>query len=420
MGIRTEPLGACAHTVRAMVLGALCVLLAACSTGSGSADAPTAALTPQGGAPATPSGKAPVKIALLLPLAGMGEQAALAKSMKQAAEMALFEVNDPSIQLVTKDDGGTAEGARAAADAATKDGAEIILGPLLSQAVSGAAPVARQAHVPMLAFSNDVKVAGDGVYLLSYLAEQEVDRIVLFAANRGKHRFAALIPEGAYGDAVQAAFRRVVSSTGGTVSLIERYPPTANGMLGPTKHIVEEIKRGEDELAPIDALFLPGGREALPQIGPVLAYSGLDTKKVKLLGTGAWDFPSIGRDDAFVGGWYPSPDPTPWRGFAERYAKTFGTAPPRLASVAYDAVGMAISLASNPVGARYTPETLTRPQGFAGVDGIFRFQHGGLSERGLAVLEVQKFGSAVVDGAPGSFGPTKMSAADGGSHVAPR
>lgn len=353
-----------------------------------------------------------MKIALLLPLSGMGETAAVAKSMKQAAEMALFEVNNPSVQLVTKDSGGTAAGARAAADAAVKEGAEIILGPLLSQSVVGAAPVAARTGVPIMAFSNNTPLAGDGVYLLSFLAEMEVDRIVSFAASRGKRRFAALIPDNAYGNAVEPAFRSAVARAGGRVAIVERYPPAANGMLGPTKRIVEAIKRGEVELAPVDALLLPGGQEALPQIGPVIAYSGLDTAKVKLLGTGAWDFPSIGRDNAFLGGWYPSPDPSAWRTFAERFAKTFGTAPPRLASVAYDAVGMALSLSTNPAGARFTQANLTRPQGFTGVDGIVRFGESGLSERGLAVLEVQRFGSAVIDPAPSSFGPTKLSAAE--------
>jgi ABC-type branched-subunit amino acid transport system substrate-binding protein len=375
----------------------------------GPVETPTAALTPQAGAPTK---RAPVKIALLLPLGGMGERAAVAKSMKQAAEMALFELNDPAIQLITKDDEGTAAGARAAAEAAVADGAEIILGPLLSPAVAGAAPAARKANVPILAFSNDTQVAGDGVYLMSYLAEQEVDRIISFAAASGKHRFAALIPDNAYGNAVEKAFRSSVVRSGGIVAVVERYAGTANGMLGPTKRVVETIKQGEDELKPVDALFLPGGREALPQIGPVLAYSGLDPSKVKLLGTGAWDFPSIGRDDVFVGGWYPSADPAPWQSFTERFAKTFGNAPPRIASVAYDAVGMAIALSSEPVGQRYTTGNITRPQGFSGVDGLVRFSSNGLSERSLAILEVQKFGTAVVEPAPASFGPTKVSAAE--------
>ncbi len=395
--------------VQSFLAGALALLLAACSTAMGPTPGPTGAITPPGGAPGQ---RAPVKIALLLPLGGMGETAAIAKSMKQAAEMALFEVNDPNVQLVTKDDGATAAGGRAAADAAIKEGAEIILGPLFSQAAAGAAPVARQAGVPILAFSNDTQVAGNGVYLMSFLAEEEVDRVVSFAGRQGKRRFAALIPDNAYGNVVELAFRKSVAAAGGTVVIVERYPQTANGMLGPAKRVVEAIKRADELLNPIDALFLPGSQDALPQIGPVIAYNGLNTSKVKLLGTGAWDFPSIGRDDAFVGGWYASPDPNAWRTFAERFARTFGNAPPRIASVAYDAVSLAIGLSSKPPGTRYTTANLTRPQGFSGVDGIVRFGEDGFSERGLAVLEVQKFGAAVADPAPSSFRPTKLSAAE--------
>ena len=145
--------------------------------------------------------------------------------------------------------------------------------------------------MPIVAFSSDAQIAGKGVYLMSFLAEEEVNRIVGFAASQGKKRFAALIPDNAYGNVVEPAFRRAVERAGGTVAIVERYPPAANGMLGPAKRVVEAIKRGEEEMTPVDALFLPGGQEALPQIGPVIAYSGLDTRKVKLLGTGAWDFP---------------------------------------------------------------------------------------------------------------------------------
>ena len=384
------------------------VLLAACSTGAGPTDVPTAAIVPPLNAPDSQD-RPPVKIALLLPMGGMGETAAVAKSMKRAVELALFERNDPSIQLVTKDDEGTAAGARAAADAAVRAGAEIILGPLFAKSVSGVAPVARQARVPVLAFSNDTQVAGNGIYLMSTLPEQEVERIVSYAAMRGKRRFAALIPDTAYGRVVGPAFRRAVQRAGGSVAIVEKYPPGANGMLAPTKRVVEAMRTNAAAGTPVDALFLPGGQEALPQIGPVIAYSGLDTSRVKLLGTGAWDFPSIGRDKAFVGGWYPSPDPIAWRAFAERYAKTFGSTPPRIASVAYDAMGLAISLSSNPPGTRFTPGNLTRKNGFAGVDGIVRLEPSGLSQRGLAVLEVQTFGATVIDPAPRSFNDTQLS-----------
>lgn len=406
-------LGAARGSTRAWRASAAAVsvaLLAACSTGGGPTGAPTAAIVPPLDAAASKN-RPPVKIALLLPMGGMGETAAIAKNMKRAAELALFERNDPSIQLVTKDDGGTAAGARAAADAAVRDGAEIILGPLLAKSVVGVTPVARQARVPVLAFSNDTQVAGNGVYLMSVLPEQEVRRIVAYAASRGKRRFAALIPDTAYGRVVESAFRRAVERAGGSVAIVEKYPPGANGMLRPTKRVVEAIRTNAAASTPVDALFLPGGQEVLPQIGPVVAYSGLDTTRVQLLGTGAWDFPSIGRDSAFVGGWYASPDPVAWRSFAERFATTFGSTPPRIASVAYDAMSLAINLSSNPPGTRFTPGNLTRKNGFAGVDGIVRLEPSGLSQRALAVLEVQTFGATVIDAAPHSFYGTQLSSA---------
>jgi ABC-type branched-subunit amino acid transport system substrate-binding protein len=281
----------------------------------------------------------------------------------------------------------------------------------LAKSVIGVTPVARQARVPVLAFSNDTQVAGNGVYLMSVLPEQEVRRIVAYAASRGKRRFAALIPDTAYGRVVESAFRRAVERAGGSVAIVEKYPPGANGMLRPTKRVVEAIRTNAAASTPVDALFLPGGQEVLPQIGPVVAYSGLDTTRVQLLGTGAWDFPSIGRDSAFVGGWYASPDPVAWRSFAERFATTFGSTPPRIASVAYDAMSLAINLSSNPPGTRFTPGNLTRKNGFAGVDGIVRLEPSGLNQRALAVLEVQTFGATVIDPAPHSFYGTQLSSA---------
>jgi ABC-type branched-subunit amino acid transport system substrate-binding protein len=289
-------------------------------------------------APGQPAARVPVKIALLLPLGGMGETAAIAKGMKQGAEMALFEVNDPGAAH-HQGRRGTAAGVprRRRGHQGRRRGHRRAAA---LQSVTGVAPVARQVGVPVPAFSNDTQVAGHGVYLMSFLADQEVERIVSFAAAQGKRRFAALIPDNAYGNVVEPAFRRAVQRNGGVVAIVERYPPTANGMLGPAKRVVEAIKNGEELLAPVDALFLPGGQEALPQIGPVIAYSG-PTPPRSSCGTSAWDFGDQPRR-GFIGGWYPSPDPMAWRTFAERFAKTFGNAPPRIASVAYDAVGVAI------------------------------------------------------------------------------
>ena len=292
------------------------------------------------------------------------------------------------------------DGARTAAESAIHDGAELIIGPLFAQEVSSAAPVARQAGIPMIAFSSDEKVAGNGVYLLSFLAGRDVPRIVSFAMSRGKRNFAQLIPQSPYGRIAEAAFARAVSAGGGQGAVRATFPPDdSNAMLGPVRQIANAITGGQ----PADALFLPAGRDELPSLAPLLASADLTSGRVQFIGTGQWDYPNIGGEKAFIGGWYPAPDPKGWSNFTQRYAKTYGAVPPRLASLAYDAVSLAVSLSQNPQGERYASAQLTRASGFAGVDGLFRLLPDGTCERGLAILEVREGGPQVIDPAPSSF-----------------
>jgi len=376
---------------RVLASAVVAALFAACGAPGGGGGGPGPGITGSTGT---------VKVAVLLPITASGSTPAVAKALKQAAELALFDFDNPNVTLVPKDTKGSPEGARLAAESAVQDGAELIIGPLFAQEVSAAAPVARQGGVPMIAFSSDEKVAGGGVYLLSFLAGRDVPRIVSFAMSRGKRNFAELIPQSAYGRIAEAAFARVVSSGGGQAAVRATYPPDdSNAMLGPVRQVANAIKAGQQ----VDALFLPAGREDLPTLAHLLASAELSSARVQFIGTGQWDYPNIGGDRALVGGWYPAPDPRGWSNFVQRYSKTYGAAPPRIASLAYDAVSLAVSLSQNAPGQRYTISQLTRPSGFTGVDGLFRLLSDGTCERGLAILEVREGGPQVIDPAPSSF-----------------
>jgi ABC-type branched-subunit amino acid transport system substrate-binding protein len=352
-----------------------------------------------GGSIALPAGT--IKIALLLPISASGSTRKVAKALKQAAELALFDFDNPNVALVPKDTKGTPDGARLAAEAAIRDGAELIIGPLFAQEVRGAAQVARRAGIPMIAFSSDQKVAGNGVYLLSFLAGRDVPRIVSFAMSRGKRNFAVLVPQTAYGRIAEAAFAKAVAAGGGRAPVRASFPAgSSSGMAGPVRQIANAIKSGQK----IDALFLPAGRGELPALAPLLASAGVTSASVQFIGTGQWDYPNVGRQQALVGGWYPAPDPKGWSKFAQSYAKTFGGTPPRIASLGYDAMSLAVSLSENPRGQRYTYSQLTRDSGFTGADGLFRLLPDGTSQRGLAVLEVAPSGPRVLSPAPRTFG----------------
>lgn len=338
-----------------------------------------------------------VKVALLLPISAQGSASAVAKALKQSAELALFDFDNPNVALVPKDTRGTPAGARAAAQDAVKDGAELIIGPLFAEEVRAAAQVARSAGVPMIAFSTDQTVAGNGVYLLSFLTGRDVPRIVSFAMSRGKRNFAVLVPQTPYGRIAETAFAKAVTAGGGSAPVRASF--SSANMSSAVEQIANAVKSGQR----VDALFLPAGQDELPRLAPQLASAGITSAKIQLIGTGQWDYPNVGREQALVGGWYPAPDPKGWNSFAARYAKTYGGTPPRIASLGYDAMSLAVSLSNNPPGQRYSYTQLTRASGFAGVDGLFRLLPDGTSERGLAILEVRPGSPSVISPAPRSF-----------------
>lgn len=389
------------HSVACLLLT---VLLAACSINGGGGGGGIMGIGGGSSSDATgdaPTQKGAVKVALLLPMSAQGNAAGVAKALKQAGELALFDFDNPNVQLVPKDTRGTPEGAKAAAQEAVKEGAELIIGPLFANEVTAAAPEAQRANIPMIAFSSDRKVAGNGVYLLSFLAGSDVPRIVSYAVAQGKKRFAALIPQTEYGRLVEQSFLAAVNRAGGQIVAVKNYPQDANGMLAPVREIAALAKKGE---APqIDVLFIPAGSDTLPALAPLLPYSSIDTTAVKVVGTNGWDYTGVGKEQALVNGWFSAADPKGWTDFTKRYVETYNDVPPRLASLAYDAVSLAVSLSSNPAGKRFTSTQLTRASGFNGIDGLFRLKSDGTSERGFAVLEVQRFGNQVIDRAPSGF-----------------
>jgi ABC-type branched-subunit amino acid transport system substrate-binding protein len=345
---------------------------------------------PQSG---TALGTGQVRVGLILPLSASGNAGVAAQSMKHAAELALAEFQNPNIQLLVKDDGGSPQGAQQGAQQALDEGAEIILGPLFAQSVPAAAQPARARNVPLIAFSTDSSVAGRGVYLLSFLPESDVNRIVDYAGSIGKRSFAALLPENAYGNVVEAAFKQAVSRRRGRIVAFEKYGADRNG---PARNIAQA-------LASADTLLLADDGEALAGIAEALTASGADLSRVQLIGTGLWDNPRVFGSQPLQGGLYAAPDPAGFRAFAGRYRAKFGQEPVRTATLAYDAVALVAALARTQ-GARFSADVLTNPSGFAGVDGLFRFRSDGSNERGLAVMRVASGGSQPVAGSPKSFG----------------
>lgn len=423
---------------------ALALLAVACQTppgGGPQTGGPSPIPGPQqqaGGGPPFMGNRTPVRVALLLPLgASSADMRNVAQALLESAELAVFEVGNPDLLLLPKDTRGTAAGAEGAARQAIAEGAELILGPLLREEVTAIAPLARASRIPVMAFSTDRSVAGNGVFLLSFQPEQEIERVARYAVTQRLYNYAALIPNSDYGQRVRDAFIASVQGSGGQVIALQPYERNPASMMEPVKNLANYEKQAQgrrsssapngttgaidgppppdpgalDRMlnyhtyanAPFDAVLLPEGGTLLRALAPLLPYYDVDPHKVKFLGTGLWDDPVIGREPALVGGWFAAPPPDARKAFLSRFQSAYGKTPPRLASISFDAVALAGALARMPRGQRFALSTLSNPNGFSGIDGIFRFRPDGSSERGLAVLEVTPNGFAVVSPAPSTF-----------------
>lgn len=407
-----------------------------------------------------------VRVALLLPFSSSSENIQnLADSMLKAAQMVAFESGNESFLLIPGDTLGTPVGAEAAAREAIADGADIILGPLLSNSVAAVGNVAKPEGIPVIAFSTDRLVAGDGIYLLSFPPEPEIERVTSYALSQGYARFGLLAPITNYGDRVSSAFNENIFQGGGELVHSERYIRNADDMRQPAKRlaqysapgfipqyvtprfgqaqpdpnsavsqpIVEEAFRGvptngqgglssgqygaggygggsdvplevyDPAYDGFQAVLLPESGRLLRALAPLLPYNDVDVREIKLLGVSAWNNPLLTGEPALQGGWFAAPDPELSRGFTRRYEAAYGEAPARLASLAYDATLITARLAEMESDDKFSPAMLTNPNGFLGADGLFRLNEQGVVERGLAILEINRSGIRVIDPAPLTF-----------------
>jgi len=358
-------------------------------------------LLPPEMAPLPPARK--VTVSLLLPLSG--KKAELGQSMLKAAQMALFDIGSANFELIPRDTKSTRDGAVAAASDAVSAHADLILGPIFADDLKAVKPVVNGSGTPMISFTTDWTLAGDNTYIMGFLPFVQVVRVAKYAQTRGYSRFAVYAPQSAYCDAVI----HTLQGSGVPVVHVNRY----SAMQPDLSALVQDFAATSKSAAPphlpdFDVLLLPLGSEGLRSLVMALDINGIGAPQVRFIGTGLWDDAGLTGIPALFGGWFAAPDPVLRADFEKRFQDNFGAPPLRLSSLAYDATALAAVLArsSSSAASPYTSEVLTNPRGFAGIDGIFRFRPDGLSERGLAILEIQSGRTQVVDPAPTAFIPS--------------
>lgn len=331
------------------------------------------------------------RVGMLLPLSG--PFAELGKSLKRSAEMSLFDHGQETLEISFYDTKGTPDGAQAAYRDALKEGVSLVLGPVFSKSVLAVKDQAHQAGVRLITFSNDPTIAGGNILTFGFSASEQVESVFNHIVQNHKV-VAVVLPRSSYGNLVEGHLNRL-------------------RMRAPDVHfeIIYYSNTGSDlikELSPlqtlkINAIFIPEGGTTLSRIVSALLYQDISLENIQIYGTGQWEDELTLKNNTLQGALIPAPDPRLRTAFETKYNSTYGEKPIRLASLAYDLVSMVSALDRHFQGSPFALNNLKRQAGFEGIDGVFRFNENGQSERKLALMRLSPEGLRLIRAAERRF-----------------
>lgn len=366
--------------------------------------------------------KADIKIALLVPLSGKFED--IGKNLFDAAQLALFNINDPTVSIVPIDTKGTPFGAVEATKEAIDREVHLILGPVFGKSAKTIAPIANKNKLNFISFSNDKTLSNTGAFAIGFIPEQQIQRAVQYSIDRGIEDFATIAPNNSYGAITAKVLRETINESGNaSVLKTEIYRLGKQGQPVNLKNHVSSAHEalmknispkhfkqnnnisGDTSIKFPRGLLLPESKGTLENISTILTELDFNNKKVQILGSGKWLFnDDILSDPNLDGAWFASPPRENRIRFENEFYRLYEYEPTSIASLAYDGMALAATIARfSTDNSRFDRTELTNPKGFVGIDGIFRLKPDGLTERGLSIVQVQDGEFVIIESAPDRF-----------------
>ncbi|MBW6418952.1 penicillin-binding protein activator [Celeribacter sp. PS-C1] len=373
-----------------VALGLSVIALAACDPGA----------LPVSGGPTINTSR-PVPVALLVPYESQqGGDVAMARSIENAARLAMADLDGVAIDLRVYPTGGQAERASAAASQAVSDGAKIILGPVYGGSAKLAGIPAANAGINVLSFSNNPDVAGGNVFILGPTFDNTANRLVSYARANGKGRIMVVNGNSPAENAGADAIKTAISRQGATLAGSQSFELSQQGVVQAIRPIATAARNSN-----ADAIFFTSGNDgAMPLLAQMLPENGIKSPNPQYIGLQRWNVPASALSlPGLQDSWFAIPDQQLTSNFSAHYSATYGQAPHALAGLAYDGIAAIGALVKDGNQNALTAQGLTRGSGFVGVNGIFRLMSDGTNQRGLSIATIQNNQVIEIDPAPRAF-----------------
>jgi len=370
----------------------------------------------------------PKNVAVLLPESDLGV------SVKTSVQMAFIQSKANNINVRFTDLSGSKEEKNQQIASALANKPDLIIGPVFSEDVN----ILREhmsSNIPVLSFSSDASVLGNGIMTMSLIPTQSVETIVQRMATDGKKQIVFIVPDNNTGYVMGNTALDSANIYGLDVAGFYYYTPenmdnmksaaenaamfnARNDANTRAKEILSDIlmkqtlsasdkdsintqlddRNKSDTIGnvPYDAILFLGNASDSKALGSFMRYFDVPSKGVKFYGTAMWDNTEMFRDITMSGASFAtltpiSPD------FANAYRTIADKEPTRLSTIGYDAAMLAKKALLSGGDAK---NFLIDPSGFRGLDGLVRLQPNGMSERALQIMVLDGSGTPKTEEMP--------------------
>lgn len=371
------------------------------------------------------------RVGMLIPLTGSASKQG--EGLRNAALLALEDVNNPNILIQFYDTKSTASGSRIAIENALNQQSQMIIGPLMAEEVKAISATTLQKNIPVVTFSTSYDAILQGVYSLGLLTGEQVDRVISYSASKNRQNIALLVPDNNTGISVAKASIISAQKNDMNVVRIGFYPPNTTNFSDILKDVTDYDKRsqrvknikaklqkqadsgsqtsarilgrlkGIDTLGDVDfdTILIPESGQRLKAATAMLSFYDASYPKVQILGTSIWATSDLSREGSLQGAWYPAIANNNEQYFIKKYKNTFDESPNSLYSFGYDAIALASIISTKkdiPIS-----DVITNSEGYIGINGIFRIFADGTNQHALDIVQIGQNELKTIDKAPAKF-----------------